>query len=122
MLQCSGNYQIITPLDYHLNQLYQFYSLTHLRSSILTGSYNNFFRIFDRNNGKDACFEASRESAKPKTQLKHCKVSVGPKRRKDEINVDLLDFNHKILHAHWHPKDNVIAVAATNNLYLFTGK
>jgi len=91
-------------------------------NSILTGSYNNFFRIFDRTNNKDACFEASRESAKPKTQLKHCKVGVGPKRRKDEISVEMLDFNHKILHAHWHPTDNVIAVAATNNLYLFTGK
>lgn len=90
--------------------------------SILTGSYNNFFRIFDRTNNRDACFEASRESAKPRTQLKHCKVGVGPKRRKDEISVEMLDFNHKILHAHWHPKENVIAVAATNNLYLFTGK
>ena len=88
----------------------------------MTGSYHNFFRIFDRTNNKDACFEASRESAKPKTQLKHCKVGVGPKRRKDEISVEMLDFNHKILHAHWHPTDNVIAVAATNNLYLFTGK
>lgn len=91
-------------------------------NSILTGSYNNFFRIFDRTNSKDACFEASRESAKPKAQLKHCKVGVGPKRRKDEISVEMLDFNHKILHASWHPNDNVIAVAATNNLYLFTGK
>jgi len=91
-------------------------------NSILTGSYNNFFRIFDRTNNKDVCFEASRESAKPKAQLKHCKVGVGPKRRKDEISVEMLDFNHKILHAHWHPTDNVVAVAATNNLYLFTGK
>lgn len=96
--------------------------LNRIHSSILTGSYNNFFRIFDRTNNKDACFEASRESAKPKAQLKHCKVGVGPKRRKDEISVEMLDFNHKILYADWHPTDNVIAVAATNNLYLFTGK
>lgn len=44
--------------------------------------------------------------------------SVG-KKKKDEINVDSLDFSSKILHTAWHPKENIIAVAATNNLYLF---
>lgn len=41
------------------------------------------------------------------------------KKKKDEIHVDSLDFTSKILHTAWHPKDNVIAVAATNNLFLF---
>jgi hypothetical protein len=41
---------------------------------------------------------------------------------KDEINVDNLDFTKKILHTSWHPKDNIIAIAATNNLYLFYNK
>lgn len=41
---------------------------------------------------------------------------------KDEVNVDNLDFTKKILHTSWHPKDNVIAIAATNNLYLFYNK
>ena len=44
------------------------------------------------------------------------------KRKKDEINVDSLDFNKKILHTAWHPMENIIAVAATNNLYIFQDK
>jgi serine/threonine-protein phosphatase 2A regulatory subunit B len=93
----------------------------------MTGSYNNFFRLFDRNLKKDCTLEASREIAKPKTILKPRKVcleQVGttPKRKKDEIGVDCLDFSKKILHTAWHPKENIIAVAATNNLYIFQDK
>ena len=46
-------------------------------------------------------------------------VCSGGKRKKDEISVDCLDFNKKILHTAWHPQENIIAVAATNNLFLF---
>ena len=50
--------------------------------------------------------------------FKYFQVSTGGKRKKDEIYVDSLDFNKKILHTAWHPSENVIAVAATNNLFL----
>lgn len=43
----------------------------------MTGSYNNFFRMFDRTTKKDATLEASRDVAKPKTLLKPRKVFVG---------------------------------------------
>lgn len=111
----------------------------------MTGSYNNFFRIFDRTLKKDYTLEASRDVAKPKMVLKPRKVSVivgfylsqiffmnmnlftaqvgtTPKRKKDEIGVDCLDFSKKILHTAWHPRENIIAVAATNNLFLFEEK
>jgi serine/threonine-protein phosphatase 2A regulatory subunit B len=91
-------------------------------TAIMTGSYNNFFRMFDRNLKKDYTLEASREVAKPRTVLKPRKVGVGGKRKKDEIGVDCLDFSKKILHTAWHPKENIIAVAATNNLFLFQDK
>ncbi|CAJ0923640.1 unnamed protein product [Ranitomeya imitator] len=90
--------------------------------AIMTGSYNNFFRMFDRNTRRDITLEASRESSKPRAILKPRKVCTGGKRKKDEINVDSLDFNKKILHTAWHPKENIIAVAATNNLYIFQDK
>jgi len=90
--------------------------------AIMTGSYNNFFRMFERSGRKEVTFEASREIAKPKTMLKPRKVSTGGKRKKDEIYVDSLDFNKKILHTAWHPSENVIAVAATNNLFLLQDK
>ncbi|XP_070539908.1 serine/threonine-protein phosphatase 2A 55 kDa regulatory subunit B alpha isoform-like isoform X2 [Ptychodera flava] len=91
-------------------------------SAIMTGSYNNFFRMFDRNTKRDITLEASRENAKPKQVLKPRRVCAGGKRKKDEISVDSLDFNKKILHTAWHPSENIIAVAATNNLYIFTDK
>lgn len=80
--------------------------------------------MFDRNNRarKDVTLEASREIIKPKTVLKLRKVCTGGKRKKDEISVDCLDFNKKILHTAWHPHENVIAVAATNNLFVFQEK
>uniref|UniRef100_A0A8C9VM01 Serine/threonine-protein phosphatase 2A 55 kDa regulatory subunit B n=2 Tax=Scleropages formosus TaxID=113540 RepID=A0A8C9VM01_SCLFO len=91
-------------------------------SVIMTGSYNNFFRMFDRNTKRDVTLEASRENSKPRAILKPRKVCLGGKRRKDEISVDSLDFSKKILHTAWHPSENIIAVAATNNLYIFQDK
>lgn len=88
----------------------------------MTGSYNNFFRMFDRNTKREVTLEASRDIAKPKTFLKPRKVSTGSKRKKDDISVDCLDFNKKILHTAWHPNENIIAVAATNNLFVFQDK
>ncbi|CAB1321905.1 unnamed protein product [Coregonus sp. 'balchen'] len=88
-------------------------------SVVMTGSYNNFFRMFDRGYRQDVTLEASRESSKPRSVLKPRKVCTGGKRKKDEISVDSLDFNKKILHTAWHPQDNIIAVATTNNLYIF---
>ena len=82
-------------------------------------------------------FECSRESAKPKQMLKPKRiinnsnqnitgniltsVQNNKRNKKDEINVDSLDFSKKILHTSWHPKENIIAIAATNNLYIFHG-
>ncbi|XP_053464020.1 serine/threonine-protein phosphatase 2A 55 kDa regulatory subunit B alpha isoform-like [Nycticebus coucang] len=91
-------------------------------SVVMTGSYNNFFRMFDRNTKQDIPLEASRENNKPHTVLKPHKVCASGKRKKDEISVDSLDFNKKILHTAWHPKENIIAVATTNNLYVFQDK
>ncbi|MED6286823.1 Serine/threonine-protein phosphatase 2A 55 kDa regulatory subunit B alpha isoform [Characodon lateralis] len=91
-------------------------------SVVMTGSYNNFFRMFDRGQRRDATLEASRENSKPLQVLKPRKVCTGGKRKKDEISVDSLDFNKKILHTAWHPQDNIIAVATINNLYIFQDK
>lgn len=90
---------------------------------ILTGSYNNYFRILNLNTKREVTLEASKEIAKPKTTLKPKKISQsGVKRKKDEFNADAVDYSKKILHSAWHPEDNIIAVAATNNLYIFQEK
>ena len=48
----------------------------------MTGSYNNFFRMFDRESKRDITLEACRENMKPKTVLKPRKVCTGGKRKK----------------------------------------
>jgi len=79
--------------------------------------------MFDREGKTDVTLEATREMMKPRQVLKPRKICTGgAKRKKDEISVDSLDYAKKILHAAWHPTDNIIAVVATNNLYLFNGK
>uniref|UniRef100_A0A674N4E7 Serine/threonine-protein phosphatase 2A 55 kDa regulatory subunit B n=1 Tax=Takifugu rubripes TaxID=31033 RepID=A0A674N4E7_TAKRU len=88
-------------------------------SVVMTGSYNNFFRTIDRARCLDLTLEASRENCKPHSVLKPRRVCTGGKRQKDEISVDSLDFDRKILHTAWHPLDNIIAVATTNNLYIY---
>lgn len=102
--------------------VYVFLLLLCVCRHIMTGSYNNFFRMFDRESKRDSTLEACREITKPRTVLKLRKVCTGGKRKKDEISVDCLDFNKKILHTGWHPLENIIAIAATNNLYIFCSK
>jgi hypothetical protein len=41
---------------------------------MMTGSYNNFFKIINRHDKRDVMLEASKDIAKPKTILKPRKV------------------------------------------------
>ncbi|XP_057593450.1 LOW QUALITY PROTEIN: serine/threonine-protein phosphatase 2A 55 kDa regulatory subunit B delta isoform [Hippopotamus amphibius kiboko] len=91
-------------------------------SAVMTGSYNNFFRMFDRTTRRDLTLEASRENSKPRASSKPRSVCAGGKRKKDEVSVDSLDFSKKILHTAWHPAESTITVAATSNLYIFQDK
>ena len=69
----TGKYRIQIDISMLCNALYQIIlTVTFLFS---TGSYNNFFRMFERSGRKEVTFEASREIAKPKTMLKPRKVS-----------------------------------------------
>ena len=37
-----------------------------------------------------------------------------------ETDADQIDFNKKILHMSWHPQEDSIAIAATNNVSILT--
>lgn len=41
-------------------------------------------------------------------------------RMRRETDADQIDFNKKILHMSWHPHEDSIAIAATNNLFVFS--
>lgn len=88
-------------------------------SKVITGTYNNFFRISDRQLGEDYCYEASRDMSTLGQILRNKRVVPSNRKKKDEVSVESLDYTRKILHAAWHPRDNILAIAATNNLYLF---
>ncbi|CAD6184138.1 unnamed protein product [Caenorhabditis auriculariae] len=102
---------------------------------ILTGSYHNLFRTYSRH-ARGNVAEAKTWEARPQephAPLRTRKVGSGGKRKRntvpgnaidnggeEEIPAEALDFNRKILHTAWHPSDNIIALAATNNLYVFS--
>ncbi|KAG0231680.1 protein phosphatase 2A regulatory subunit cdc55 [Actinomortierella wolfii] len=91
-------------------------------SSVLTGSYNNNFYIYGRDGKSDVTLQADKSAFKAK-RVGSAKNKMAPRTKngkKEEINVDQIDFSKKILHASWHPRENSIAVAATNNLFIFT--
>lgn len=75
--------------------------------------------MFDRETGRGVTLEAWRESSKPRAVLRTRRVYTGGRRRRGDVGVDSLDFTKKILHMAWHPEENIIAIAATNNLYIF---
>ncbi|KAL0074492.1 protein phosphatase PP2A regulatory subunit B [Phycomyces blakesleeanus] len=89
--------------------------------SVLTGSYSNTFHIYDREGKTDIALEADKNAFKAKRlgSAKN-KLSMARGGAKNGMLNDSMDFSKKILHASWHPHENSIAVAATNNLFIFT--
>lgn len=95
----------------------------------MTGSYSNDIHIYGRDDDSEVTLQADKSAFKAK-KLGSSKnkitmssgnrnaASMGRKMRSDDG--DYMDYNKKILHSSWHPKENTIAVAATNNLFIFT--
>ncbi|CAO3646874.1 unnamed protein product [Cunninghamella blakesleeana] len=95
--------------------------------SVLSGSYSNTFHIFDCEGKSDIALQADKTAFKTK-RLGSTKNKMVTSRSINGGSISTsatpvsenMDFNKKILHASWHPKENSIAVAATNNLFIFT--
>ena len=89
---------------------------------MMTGSYSNNLHIYNRETMSENVLQAdkslfkSRKLGSSKNKL-GLSGNGGGRGRRDEM--DAVDFNKKILHASWHPRENTIAVAATNNLFIF---
>ena len=100
----------------------------------MTGSYNNNFMIYPTDQEKDteivlqadkSAFKAKKvgvptpmnRGANGKKNGSRSTSPVGPgSRMKKETDADQIDFNKKILHMSWHPYEDSIAIAATNNV------
>ncbi|KAI5475445.1 protein phosphatase 2 (formerly 2A), regulatory subunit B [Pseudohyphozyma bogoriensis] len=93
--------------------------------SVLSGSYNNNFHIYDREGTTDTVLQADKSAFKAK-KIGGNKAKPGQKGVKGNgkplIDVDSIDFNKKILHASWHPRENTIAIAACNNLFIYANQ
>lgn len=84
---------------------------------VLTGSYHNYFRIYDVDTLNDVVLQADKSAFKakkiggPMGGKAGAKNGARPNGLRDAMQLDTLDFNKKILHASWHPKENTIAVS-----------
>jgi serine/threonine-protein phosphatase 2A regulatory subunit B len=109
--------------------------------NVMTGSYNNNFMIYPTDPSKDtevvlqadkSAFKAKKvgiptpmnSSTSPTGSNKKGSSRAGSpaaasgQRMKKETDADQIDFNKKILHMSWHPREDSIAIAATNNVSL----
>lgn len=97
---------------------------------MMTGSYSNDIHIYGRDDDSEVTLQADKSAFKAKklgssknkitmsSGNNRTSTSMGRKMRSDDS--EYMDYNKKILHSSWHPKENTIAVAATNNLFIFT--
>ena len=107
--------------------------------NVMTGSYNNNFMIYPSDPDKDteivlqadkSAFKAKKvgiptpmNAGAGKDGKKGSRASSpagGAQRMRKETDADQIDFNKKILHMSWHPHEDSIAIAATNNVSFIT--
>lgn len=110
--------------------------------NVMTGSYNNNFMIYPSEEDRDTevVLQADKTAFKAKkvgvpTPMNPGSTSPGNgkeskkgsranspagqgTRMRKETDADQIDFNKKILHMSWHPFEDSIAIAATNNVSL----
>jgi len=89
-------------------------------SHVLTGSYHNYFRIYDVDGPGEVLLQADKSAFKQKKIGGAKNAAARANGAKGGMNLDAIDFNKKILHGSWHPRENTIAIAATNNLFLYS--
>lgn len=111
-------------------------------SNVMTGSYNNNFMIYpsDPEQETEVVLQADKSAFKAKkvgvpTPINSTSPNGAKKgssragspagggsgqgsRMRKETDADQIDFNKKILHMSWHPFEDSIAIAATNNVSL----
>jgi len=87
-------------------------------STVLTGSYSNYFHLVDWERDSSVVLQADKSAFKSKKlAAMHRPSGKGPG---VQLNANNVDFNKRILHASYHPREETIAIAATNNLFIFS--
>ena len=92
----------------------------------MTGSYHNYFRIYDTDGKDDVILQADKSAFKTAK-----KIGTGGKGSPQKANglgakpalpSDAVDFSKKILHGSWHPRENTVAVSIASLTPLCKGK
>ncbi|POW09495.1 hypothetical protein PSHT_09102, partial [Puccinia striiformis] len=93
---------------------------------ILSGSYNNYFHIYDKEVTTDIVLQADKSAFKAKKigaaagggggSSKGGPAGATPNVVKSVQETENIDFSKRIMHASWHPREDTIAIAATNNV------
>ena len=97
-------------------------------SYLLTGSYNNLFRVFDRSSGKGTLTEAEANGSASLTT-----VSTEPLRTREvtcdpvaiapeQISLDSIDYTKKLLYLTWHPSLPRVALVSNETLFLISAE
>eukprot|EP01096_Ripella_sp_DP13-Kostka_P006657 TRINITY_DN2399_c0_g1_i1.p1 TRINITY_DN2399_c0_g1~~TRINITY_DN2399_c0_g1_i1.p1 ORF type:complete len:422 (-),score=199.60 TRINITY_DN2399_c0_g1_i1:404-1669(-) len=81
-------------------------------NSVMTGSYNNMFYIYDWVSDQVTSIEANK--LHPTGKIK----TTSPSSRR-EFSSEPLEYTKKCLHASVHPKEEFVAIGASNNLFLY---
>lgn len=90
---------------------------SHDGQSVLTGSYQNSFHLLSTDGRhEEMVLEASRTPQRRRqSSAGRLRGALGGGGNTPDPN----DFSRRILHAAFHPHQNIIAVAATSTLYIF---
>ncbi|VDO03310.1 unnamed protein product [Rodentolepis nana] len=95
---------------------------------LITGSYNNLFRVFDRSSGRSVLIEAAVSShlvemANSSDALRTREVTSDPVAISDnQISVDSIDYSKKLLYMAWHPSLSRVAMASNDSLFMLSSQ
>lgn len=95
----------------------------HLRSQLddhrqlISGSYSRKFKIFDVNSNDEVQMVANRIQP---PRHHRSKSKKGTPTHPVDDSADDVDFARKVMHVALHPSQNVLAITAQNNLFIFS--
>jgi len=86
---------------------------------VTTGSYNNQVYIYDWQRDQLTAIEANKTNP---TKIRNYATSGAVGRRSPlaaDFNIDSIDYSKKCLHIAWHPNEDLVAVGASSNLFIY---
>lgn len=92
-----------------------FLTVLFVGRQVMTGSYHNYFRIYDTDGKDDVILQADKSAFKTAKKIGTGGKSTPQKANglgaKPALPSDAVDFSKKILHGSWHPRENTVAVS-----------